>query len=152
MQSAAADFNLIGFCRERVAKTLFCSARDWAWCAPARCFFLFRRGIYLGRIVGVVRIAKILARSIALMIFHLRSLRAVLTTRNGSVFVENPSSGFSHALNPPERMIWELLDGEHSVCDIAAEVGSAFKVSSDQSLADVSTFICKLTLMGCLDP
>jgi hypothetical protein len=67
------------------------------------------------------------------------------------VFLENALLGIAHEPSPPERMVWELLDGEHSVQDIAAEIACAFHLARSQSLAAVTMFTDKLLLIGCLE-
>jgi hypothetical protein len=67
------------------------------------------------------------------------------------VFLGNALFGIAHEPSPPERMVWELLDGEHLVQDIAAEIADAFHLARSQSLAAVTIFTDKLLLMGCLE-
>ena len=68
----------------------------------------------------------------------------------GSVFVVNPDKTARQQLNGPEQVVWELLDGDHSISDIAKEVATRLRLPSSQAVAAVSNFVERLRTRGYL--
>lgn len=54
-------------------------------------------------------------------------------------------------LNPTGIAIFRLLDGRHTVAEIARAVASEFDVTEEQALADVGAFLDELDRNGMLE-
>ncbi|MDP2996853.1 MAG: PqqD family protein [Bryobacterales bacterium] len=51
-------------------------------------------------------------------------------------------------LNAAGRCVWELLDGHHSVENLADALAGQFAVSREQARADVEEFLSKIEPLG----
>jgi len=51
-------------------------------------------------------------------------------------------------LNPTGRCVWELLDGRHTVRDMAEALSRQFSVERDQAERDVAEFLSELARLG----
>ena len=54
-------------------------------------------------------------------------------------------------LNETGTCAWGLLDGKHSVEDVAAEIANQFTVDMDQARRDAVEFLEKLAHLGIMD-
>ena len=54
-------------------------------------------------------------------------------------------------LNPVAIKVFGLLDGSHSVDEIARQVSEEFDVGQEQALADIQAFLAELQRHGMLD-
>lgn len=54
-------------------------------------------------------------------------------------------------LNATGRCVWELLDGKHTVQEIAQALAERFAVSVEQAQEDVAAFLSELAGLGLLD-
>lgn len=60
----------------------------------------------------------------------------------------DPDSGEAKGLNPTGVFIWKLLDGTHTMRDIASEVSVECKNVPDNIESDVKEFVSSLTERG----
>ena len=63
---------------------------------------------------------------------------------DGSAVIVLADSGEVMVLNAVGSRIWQLVDGEHTLNDIANSIHAEYTVSLDEARADVETFIQKL--------
>lgn len=54
-------------------------------------------------------------------------------------------------LNPTGSFVWGLLDGRHSVAQIAAAVADRFQVPADRAAGDVGAFLAALAARGLIE-
>jgi methyltransferase-like protein len=62
----------------------------------------------------------------------------------GEVVIISPEDSVAHALNPTAAFIWNLLDGEHTIAEIAEELVEEFEVTLASALADTKELIACL--------
>lgn len=60
---------------------------------------------------------------------------------DGTAIIVLADSGQVNVLNAVGTRIWELVDGKHSIQEIAATLQSEYQVSAQQALADLDEFI-----------
>jgi len=63
---------------------------------------------------------------------------------DGEAVIVIPEQGQVRVLNESGSRIWQLLDGKHSIADIANKICSEFNLSQDQACEDTVNFIAKL--------
>ncbi len=59
----------------------------------------------------------------------------------GEAVLISPTQNMVRLLNVTGSRIWELLDGEHSIADIAAILSQEFEVSPAHALSSVRAFV-----------
>ncbi len=59
----------------------------------------------------------------------------------GEVVIISPEDSVAHALNPTATFIWNLLDGEHTMAEIAEQLAEEFDVTPASALADAEELI-----------
>jgi SynChlorMet cassette protein ScmD len=62
----------------------------------------------------------------------------------------NPDNADALGINPVGVVIWKLLDGQHTLADIAAEVKARFEEVPETAAADLAVFIHNLEERGFL--
>ena len=70
---------------------------------------------------------------------------------DGEAILLDPQEGCSYNLNKVGTVIWTLLDGTHTVEDIAAAVCEAYEVEYTQALHDVEQLLNDLREHKLLD-
>lgn len=65
-------------------------------------------------------------------------------TIDGSAVIVLADTGELNVLNPVGTLIWELVDGTHSVQEIADAVQAEYAVSLQQALKDTEEFLQQL--------
>jgi hypothetical protein len=55
-------------------------------------------------------------------------------------------------LNPVGARVWELIDGQRSVEEIAGQIAQEFSVEIDRSLSDIQAFTNELLSKGLVEP
>jgi hypothetical protein len=65
-----------------------------------------------------------------------------------ATFILHAETSELHALNDVGARIWELVDGQRSVSDIATVIESEYEVDVAQASADVVTFLDELAAKG----
>lgn len=70
---------------------------------------------------------------------------------DGEAILLDPQEGCSYNLNKVGTVIWTLLDGTHTVEDIAAAVCEAYEVEYTQALRDVEQLLNDLREHKLLD-
>ncbi len=60
-------------------------------------------------------------------------------------------SGEVQILNEVGAVIWELVDGRHSVGEIADKVAADFDVTQEEAFKDVKEFLAKLANAGAIE-
>ncbi len=56
------------------------------------------------------------------------------------------------SVNPTGRFIWNRIDGEHSISEIAAMVPEVFDVTAAQAQSDALEFVAALSAAGLIEP
>ena len=69
---------------------------------------------------------------------------------DGEAVIVNAQGGEILVLNEAGALIWQLLDGEHSVATLVAAVQEAFEVEESTAAADVREFLTTLADRGAL--
>lgn len=69
---------------------------------------------------------------------------------DGEAVIVNAQGGEILVLNECGALIWQLLDGEHSVAGMVAAVREAFDVEESTAAADVREFLATLEARGAL--
>jgi exosome complex RNA-binding protein Rrp42 (RNase PH superfamily) len=64
----------------------------------------------------------------------------VWTEIDGEVVVVDPRLEEVHLLSETAAILWQLLDGEASIQEIADDVADAFEIPIEQAVRDVSEF------------
>jgi nucleoside-diphosphate-sugar epimerase len=64
------------------------------------------------------------------------------------IHVLDATDGTLHTFNDVGGRIWELIDGERSVADIAVTIESEYDVDAAQAAADVVAFLDDLAAKG----
>lgn len=62
----------------------------------------------------------------------------------GEAVLLDPVAGCSYNLNQTGTLIWKLLDGQHSVQDIATALSSAYEAEYEQVAKDVEQVLTDL--------
>ncbi len=66
-------------------------------------------------------------------------------TKLGAEFVILDAEGrVLRGLNPTAARVWELIDGQRSVAQIAGCLAAEFRISAERALQDVDDFISQL--------
>ena len=60
----------------------------------------------------------------------------------------NPDNADAVGINPVGVVIWKLLDGEHTLDEIVAEIHIRFSEVSERAPDEVSTFVGRLAEQG----
>ena len=74
----------------------------------------------------------------------LRNTTVLWRELDGEAILLNPKEGCSYNLNNVGTMIWKLLDGEHSIDDIAKAICELYEVEHEQALQDVRQLLNEL--------
>ena len=74
----------------------------------------------------------------------LRNTSVLWRELDGEAILLNPKEGCSYNLNNVGTMIWKLLDGEHSIDDIAQAICELYEVDHEQALQDVRQLLNEL--------
>ena len=67
-------------------------------------------------------------------------------------FIMDPRTSDLHSLNPVGARIWELVDGQRTVADIAAVIVAEYEVESGRAEGDVVEFLETLQTKKLVDP
>ncbi|HSR70194.1 MAG TPA: PqqD family peptide modification chaperone [Acidobacteriota bacterium] len=73
--------------------------------------------------------------------FFKRSTQVITRQEGGSTLVFEQSTGAICILNPTSEFIWERCTGEHSVEDIARELGSSFDLSEFEDGSSLAALV-----------
>lgn len=73
-----------------------------------------------------------------------RNPMAAWTQVSGELMVITPENSVLHRFNETGTFIWQHLDGEHSLAEIAGLVAAEFEVSLEEANADVMEFVSKM--------
>jgi hypothetical protein len=73
-----------------------------------------------------------------------RNISILWRELDGEAVLLSPIEGCSYNLNQVGTFIWKLLDGEHSVGDIAQSICQTYEVEYDQALQDVEHILVDL--------
>ena len=73
-----------------------------------------------------------------------------LTKVDEESILYDSNTGLIHMLNPTGAVIWELLDGNHSLEDIARRVQKEFEIDFETALRDTQEFVNILREKGLL--
>ncbi len=79
--------------------------------------------------------------------FH-RTQETPWNTIDEEAVVLNLDNGHYYVLNETGRRVWELLDGQRSVAQIAALICKEYDVDEQQAMADVIKLMKELTAEG----
>ncbi len=63
---------------------------------------------------------------------------------DGEAVLLNPAAGCSYNLNQVGTIIWKLLDGKHSIEEIATAICQSYEVEYEQALQDVQGILIDL--------
>ena len=74
----------------------------------------------------------------------LRNASVLWRELDGEAILLNPKEGCSYNLNNVGTMIWKLLDGKHSIDDIAKTICELYEVEHEQALQDVRQLLNEL--------
>ena len=74
----------------------------------------------------------------------LRNSSVLWRELDGEAILLNPKEGCSYNLNNVGTLIWKMLDGEHSIDDIAQAICEYYEVEYDQALQDMSQLLNEL--------
>jgi len=74
----------------------------------------------------------------------LRNSSVLWRELDGEAILLNPKEGCSYNLNIVGTLIWKLLDGEHSIDDIAKAICECYEVEHDQALQDMRQLLNEL--------
>ena len=74
----------------------------------------------------------------------LRNTSVLWRELDGEAILLNPKEGCSYNLNNVGTMIWKMLDGEHSIDDIAQAICELYDVEHEQALQDVTQLLNEL--------
>ena len=66
-----------------------------------------------------------------------RSSRLSWRVLDGDALILHPEAGTLHRLNETGTRVWELLDGERSLADVADELTAEYEVSADEAVDHV---------------
>ena len=72
------------------------------------------------------------------------------TLDDGAVLV-SPTKGKVRVLNEIGTIIWQMLDGNHTIFDIEQKIVQQYEVPSTQASADVQSFLSELEEKGLLE-
>ncbi len=72
-------------------------------------------------------------------------------TIDDEAVVLNLDNGHYYVLNQTGRSIWELLDGQRSVAQLASLICEEYKVDQQQALADVGKLMGELAAEGLVE-
>ena len=75
----------------------------------------------------------------------LRNSSVLWRELDGEAILLNPKEGCSYNLNNVGTLIWKMLDGEHSIDDIAKAICEYYEVEYDQALQDMRTTSARIT-------
>jgi hypothetical protein len=65
----------------------------------------------------------------------------------------DPRQGLAvYSLNPTAALLWELLDGAHSLADLVAALREKFDVPEETARTDVQTYCRELLDCGAIEP
>jgi hypothetical protein len=71
--------------------------------------------------------------------------RAVLWRElDGEAILLDPQSGYSYSLNAVGTLIWIMLDGTHSLEDIAGAICEKYEVEQAQAIQDIDHLVMDL--------
>lgn len=59
----------------------------------------------------------------------------------GEAILLDPQEGCSYNLNAVGTLIWKMLDGEHSISDIAAAICEKYEVEQKQAIEDIELLL-----------
>lgn len=74
----------------------------------------------------------------------LRNSSVLWRELDGEAILLNPKEGCSYNLNNVGTLIWKMLDGEHSIEDIAKTICEHYEVESEQAIQDVKQLLNEL--------
>jgi coenzyme PQQ synthesis protein D (PqqD) len=60
---------------------------------------------------------------------------------DGEAFIVVPGLGEYNILNPIGTRVWDLIDGQRGVTDIARVISDEFEVTAETAEADVRSFV-----------
>ncbi len=69
---------------------------------------------------------------------------------DGEAVLVDPKQRMVRVLNPSGARIWEMIDGQHSMIDLAAILASEYGIDSARAQADVLVFCEDLARRGVL--
>ncbi len=70
---------------------------------------------------------------------------------DGQAVIVLSDTGEVQILNEVGTRVWELIDGNHSVRQIAEIIADEFEVTPEDALADTQTFVEKLQKAGAIE-
>ena len=70
-----------------------------------------------------------------------KSKHVVTRVVDGEAVIVEPQKGMVNVINTVGSRIWELLDGKHTVAEIANVIADEYEVSPEQALSDTMEFI-----------
>ena len=74
----------------------------------------------------------------------LRNSSVLWRELDGEAILLNPKEGCSYNLNNVGTSIWKMLDGEHSIDDMAKSICELYEVESEQALQDLRQLLNEL--------
>ena len=74
----------------------------------------------------------------------LRNSSVLWRELDGEAILLNPKEGCSYNLNNVGTLIWKMLDGEHSIDDIAKAICEYYEVEHEQALQDMRQLLNEL--------
>ena len=74
----------------------------------------------------------------------LRNSTVLWRELDGEAILLNPKEGCSYNLNNVGTFIWKMLDGEHSIDEIAKAICECYEVEQDQALQDMRQLLNEL--------
>ncbi len=78
-----------------------------------------------------------------------RAPHVIMRPEDDEAFLLVPETGALKLLNPTARAVWELLDGERAVAEVAAAVAASYpEVAAEAITADVARFLGELLEAG----
>lgn len=81
-----------------------------------------------------------------------QSSEVAVRTIGGECFVVEPGTSTIHSFNAVGAMIWQHLDGLHTVASVVEHVTAEFDVDIDTARDDVLGFLEELLQKQLLDP
>jgi hypothetical protein len=69
---------------------------------------------------------------------------------DGEMVLVHPAQGMVRVLNQVGTRLWELIDGQHSVDDMAAVIAAKYEIDLDRARSDTLIFCTDLEARGVL--
>jgi hypothetical protein len=77
-----------------------------------------------------------------------RNREAAFRRMEGHEVVILPSGASTHVLNPAGSLIFEMLDGRHTVNEIVAAIRDEYEVDEERARTDLAEFLAELESLG----